>query len=126
MKKEAPELEKFVKKPNKDVPPLICLWIQSVCEKAEPNSSSQLLRESENRTWSHAQKMRAAVSYFYAHEVRLGSDRFSEKSNGEWTGNPTLSDIVARYMRSLHRRKVCFFIGNTNIYLQFAITNAIL
>jgi hypothetical protein len=52
--------------------------------------------------------MRAAVSYFYAHEIRLGSDRFSEKSNGEWTGNPTLSDIVARYMRSLHRRKVYF------------------
>ena len=74
MKKEAPELEKFVKKPNKDVPPLICLWIQSVCEKAEPSSSSQLLRESENRTWSYVQKMRAVVSYFYAHEVRLGSD----------------------------------------------------
>jgi len=109
VKKEAPELEKFVKKPNKDVPPLICLWIQSVCEKAEPSSFSQLLRESENRTWSHAQKMRAVVSYFYAHEVCLGSDRFSEKTNGEWTGNPTLSDIVARYMRSLHRRKVYFF-----------------
>ena len=70
--------------------------------------------------------MRAVVSYFYAHEVRLKSDYFSEKSNGEWTGNPTLLDIVARYMRSLYRQKVCFFLGNTNIYLQFAITNAIL
>ena len=47
--------------------------------------------------------MRAAVSYFYAHEVRLKSDHFSKKSNKEWIGNPTLSDIMARYIRSLHR-----------------------
>ena len=47
--------------------------------------------------------MRVAVSYFYAHEVCLKSDRFSKKSNGEWIGNPTLLDIVARYIRSLYR-----------------------
>ena len=126
MKKEALKFKKFVKKPNKDVPPLICLWIQSVCKKAEPNSSSQLLRESKNRTWLYTQKMCTAVSYFYAHEVCFKSDYFSKKSNREWIGNPTLLDIVARYIRSLHRRKVCFFLSNTNIYLQFAITNAIL
>ena len=43
MKKEALELKKFIKKLNKDVPLLICLWIQSIYKKAEPNSSSQLL-----------------------------------------------------------------------------------
>ena len=47
--------------------------------------------------------MCAAVSYFYAHEICLGSDQFSEKSNREWTGNPTLLDIVARYIKSLYR-----------------------
>jgi len=52
--------------------------------------------------------MRTAVSYFYAHKVRLGSNRFSKKSNGEWTGNPTLLDIMVRYIRSLHRQKVYF------------------
>ena len=70
--------------------------------------------------------MRAAVSYFYAHEVCLRSNQFSKKTNGEWTGNPTLSDIVARYIRSLHRQKVYFFLGNSDIYLLFAIINAIL
>ena len=50
MKKEALKLKKFVKKPNKDVPPLIYLWIQSICKKAEYNLSSQLLQESKNRT----------------------------------------------------------------------------
>ena len=70
--------------------------------------------------------MHTAVSYFYAYEVCLKSDHFSKKSNREWIGNPTLSDIIARYIRSLHRQKVYFFIGNTNIYLQFAITNTIL
>jgi len=52
--------------------------------------------------------MRIAVSYFYTYEVRLGSNRFFKKSNGEWIGNPTLLDIMARYIRSLHRRKVYF------------------
>ena len=70
--------------------------------------------------------MRAAVSYFYAHEICFKSDRFSKKTNGEWTGNPTLSDIVAKYIRSLHRQKVYFFLGNSNTYLLFAITNVIL
>ena len=126
MKKEALEFKKFIKKLNKDVPLLICLWIQSVCKKAKPNSSSQLLRESENRTQLHTQKMHTAVSYFYTHKVCLKSDYFSKKSNGEWTGNPTLLNIMARYIRSLHRQKVCCFLGNTNIYLQFTITNAIL
>ena len=47
--------------------------------------------------------MHTVVSYFYAYEVHLRSDYFSKKSNREWIGNPTLLDIVARYIRSLHR-----------------------
>ena len=70
--------------------------------------------------------MHTAVSYFYTYEVHLRSNYFSKKSNREWTGNPTLLDIMARYIRSLYRQKVYFFLSNTNIYLQFAITNAIL
>ena len=126
MKKEALKLKKFVKKLNKDIPLLICLWIQSIYKKTKPNLSSQLLQESENKTQSYIQKMHTAVSYFYTHEVRFRSDHFSKKNNREQIGNPTLLDIVARYIRSLHRQKVYFFISNTNIYLQFAITNTIL
>ena len=47
--------------------------------------------------------MHIVVSYFYAHKVCLKSNHFSKKSNKEWIGNPTLSDIMARYIRSLHR-----------------------
>ena len=47
--------------------------------------------------------MRVVVSYFYAYEVCLKSNHFSEKSNGEWIGNLILLDIVARYIRSLYR-----------------------
>jgi hypothetical protein len=108
MKKEALKFEKFVKKLNKDIPPLICLWFQSVCKKAKLSLSSQLLQESENRTWLYMQKMRAAVSYFYTYKVCLKSDRFFKKSNREWMGNLILLDIVARYIRSLYKRKVYF------------------
>ena len=52
--------------------------------------------------------MRTAVSYFYTHEVYFKNDQFSKKSNREWTGNLTLLDIVARYIKNLHRRKVYF------------------
>ena len=47
--------------------------------------------------------MRAVVSYFYTHEVCLKSDQFSKISNRKWTENLTLSDIIARYIRSLYR-----------------------
>ena len=47
--------------------------------------------------------MRTVVSYFYTHKVCLKSDYFSKKSNRKWTENPTLSDIVVKYIRSLHR-----------------------
>jgi hypothetical protein len=49
------------------------------------------------------QKMRTVVFYFYTYEIYLGSDQFSKKSNGEWTGNLTLSDIMARYIKSLYK-----------------------
>ena len=52
--------------------------------------------------------MRTVVSYFYAYEVRLRSERFSKKTNREWTGNLILLDIVVKYIRSLYRRKVYF------------------
>jgi hypothetical protein len=52
--------------------------------------------------------MHTAVSYFYTHEICLESDQFFEKSNREWTGNPTLLDIMVRYIRNLHRQKVYF------------------
>ena len=47
--------------------------------------------------------MHAAVSYFYTHKVRLRSNQFSKKSNREWTGNLTLSDIIVKYIKSLYR-----------------------
>ena len=46
--------------------------------------------------------MRTAVFYFYVYEVCFKSDQFSKKSNREWIRNPTLSDIMVRYMRSLY------------------------
>ena len=33
---------------------------------------------------------------------------FLKKSNGEWTGNLILLDIMVRYIKSLHRQKVYF------------------
>ena len=47
--------------------------------------------------------MRTAVSYFYTYKVCFKSNQFSKISNRKWIGNPTLLDIVARYIRNLYR-----------------------
>jgi hypothetical protein len=73
------------------------------------------------------QKMHTAVSYFYTHEIHLKSNQFSKKSNREWTENPTLLNIVARYIKSLYKQKVYFFFSVIPIfYLIFTINNTIL
>ncbi|PGH15757.1 hypothetical protein GX50_09006 [[Emmonsia] crescens] len=97
-------LEKSATSLNADTPVLICIWIGFNCEKPE-KSEDWILRDRADRTWSHAMKMRAAVSYYYAQTLRKGRGMFLEKSDGSWSGNPVYSDIVSQYMRSLRRRK---------------------
>lgn len=60
----------------------------------------------ENATFSHALKMRAAISYHFAQEEGRGSEKWHQDHQGVWLGNPALSHTVSRYMISLQRRKV--------------------
>ncbi|OQN95707.1 hypothetical protein B0A48_18455 [Cryoendolithus antarcticus] len=57
-------------------------------------------------SYTHACKMRAAASYYYAYEPMRGTGMFQESSGGNWIGNPSLSTFVQLYMKSLNRRKV--------------------
>lgn len=51
--------------------------------------------------------MRAAVSYYYAHNQERGTEKwYYDKENGQCRGNPALSHEVSRYMLSLQKRKV--------------------
>ncbi|KAF9531329.1 hypothetical protein CPB83DRAFT_761480 [Crepidotus variabilis] len=60
-------------------------------------------------TYTHAQKMRASITYAFSRLVGLGSQPWQSSvgSDGKiaFSGNPSGSELVSRYMVSLHRRK---------------------
>ncbi|KAJ7107691.1 DNA breaking-rejoining enzyme, partial [Mycena epipterygia] len=58
-------------------------------------------------SYSHAQKMRAAATYGFGRLNGLGSVAWQKSEvSGKMTGNPSVSEAVARYMVSLRKRKV--------------------
>lgn len=62
----------------------------------------------EPSTYSHAQKMRAAMTHHFGRELGLGLESWTESqvNPGRYLGNPSLSTVVGQYMISLRRKKV--------------------
>ena len=89
--------------PNESVPQYICTWIYMECDI--PDEQNKLRMHCANKTYSHALKMRAAISFRY-NEFGRGTDSWHQGKDREWMGNPSLSKDVSRYMLSLQRRKV--------------------
>ena len=99
---------KLLEDPGKDTPKLIASWIRSSCgvEQSQPGRRKRGgAKKGTANSWSHAQKMRSSVSHFFAIDQERGSRPFTEREDGSWTGNPSLSDFVSQYMKSLKRRK---------------------
>lgn len=74
-------------------------------------------------SYSHAQKMRAAVTYAFGRLNGLGSIAWQKSEvSGRMIGNPSVSEAVARYMVSLRKRKVrpplfiCNFFSSSMIF----------
>jgi hypothetical protein len=58
-------------------------------------------------TYGTAQKMCASMTYAFGHVHGLGSMYWQPSQvDGSMMGNPSVSEMVSRYMLSLHRRKV--------------------
>jgi hypothetical protein len=96
-----------------------------VCEPIKEVIASQNIRGTKGNKWSHAQKMRAAISHHFSVTLQMGNERFFEKIDGTWSGNPSISDVVARYMRSLKRRKVSCIIYINNYIILLIISHFI-
>ncbi|KAH9009450.1 hypothetical protein EDB84DRAFT_1658745 [Lactarius hengduanensis] len=56
-------------------------------------------------TYGTAQKMRASMTYAFGRLHGLGSRDWHCSEGGSMVGNPSVSEMVSRYMLSLHRRK---------------------
>jgi hypothetical protein len=98
-----------VKDLSKDTPAHIVCWIMEACE----SEGSDSLPEAKGLTWSHALKMRSAVSWGFAYKLGdIGSsDPWVRTRAGDFQGNPSISHEVGRYMVSLNKRKVCKLLG---------------
>ncbi|KAH9016345.1 hypothetical protein EDB85DRAFT_1875038, partial [Lactarius pseudohatsudake] len=57
-------------------------------------------------TYGTAQKMCASMTYAFGRIHGLGSMHWQRDRDGRMVGNPSVSEVVSRYMLSLHRRKV--------------------
>ncbi|KIM73058.1 hypothetical protein PILCRDRAFT_23790, partial [Piloderma croceum F 1598] len=57
------------------------------------------------RSYAHAMKLRAAMTYGFGHSEFCGSHPWHLADSGEWRGNPSVSDQVSNYMISLRKRK---------------------
>ena len=75
-------------------------------KKADSLEDPGQRREGQNNSWQHAQKMRASASHYYSIDKERGNGVFSERADGSWSGNPSLSDFLKQYMKALKRRKV--------------------
>jgi len=89
--------------PFDGLPELICAWIFTECDIPDIQANARL--HCKNKTFSQALKMRASVSFHY-NELGRGSNSWHKLNDGSWSGNPSLSNSVSRYMLSLQRRKV--------------------
>jgi hypothetical protein len=108
-------LTDLLENPGKDTPLLLASWIQSSCDRDPDGVHAQESRQpgrprtkknGQNNTWQHAQKMRASASHYYSIDKKRGNGTFQERADGSWSGNPSLSDFMREYMKSLKRRKV--------------------
>ncbi|KAG7005366.1 hypothetical protein G7Y79_00020g048940 [Physcia stellaris] len=109
----SPDYLKCLKQPDERTPELIMTWIYAACDSpdmistdtdnAEKGELSDLIPQ--DRTYSHALKMRSACSWHYGYRQKRGTDTFRHERDGSWSGNPSLSLNVSIYMKSLQRRK---------------------
>ena len=78
------------------------------CDTINPDGSQKDSKDIP-RTYSHAQKLRSALTYGFGRKYDRGSrDWAFNKETAAWEGNPSISLHVARYMVALRKRKVSF------------------
>lgn len=63
--------------------------------------------DEEHRSYSFAMKMRSSMTYGFGRLCERGRTHWSQSTDGvTWTGNPSMSVLVSRYMVALRKRKV--------------------
>ncbi|KAH9016263.1 hypothetical protein EDB85DRAFT_1875126, partial [Lactarius pseudohatsudake] len=97
--------EFFSNEPHQYAPQFIVVWIMNECDELTLNGKNRLSTQV-RATYGTAQKMCASMTYAFGRIHGLGSMHWQRGGDGRMVGNPSVSEVVSRYMLSLHRRKV--------------------
>lgn len=120
-----PGVDDFTNQVTEETPDHISMWILEVCvlffstsmhhqghylpwyscDEIDLDGVARLPNERRS-TYDHGMKMRAALTYAYGRDPAVGTSSWHLTEAGVWRGNPSKSDRVTQYMRSMHRRKV--------------------
>lgn len=91
-----------------ELPTWIVIWIADKCDDCDIVTNKPKDPSIPRATYSHAQKMRAALSHKFGRDFGLGDQQWQQNTVTEtYIGNPSVSVLVGQYMISLRRRKVC-------------------
>lgn len=114
---------------SKDTCPWLCAaWIMSLCDPKpiqignasvpslpppsstlpliKTENSSKRMRKGKPATYSHAVKMRSALSFGFVQYMDKNPTVWQKLPDGTNWGNPSLSTVVTTYMKSLRKKKV--------------------
>ncbi|RDB19137.1 hypothetical protein Hypma_014269 [Hypsizygus marmoreus] len=96
----------FCENPPENAPLLIVAWIMHSCDEMNLDGTVKSQQEA-RETYTHAQKMRAAMTYVFGRIHGLGKTAWHKSElTGHMVGNPSVGEAVSSYMVSLRRRKV--------------------
>ncbi|KAN0137547.1 hypothetical protein V8E53_004598 [Lactarius tabidus] len=104
-KKLVPPEQFFCERPHRHAPEYIVMWIMDECDELNLDGIRRPSTEV-RATYGTAQKMHASMTYAFGRIHGLGSMHWQRSVVDEgMVGNPSVSEMVSRYMLSLHRRK---------------------
>ncbi|TRM55438.1 hypothetical protein BD626DRAFT_417781 [Schizophyllum amplum] len=88
----------FCRRPHQHADYFIVAWIMYHCDQVKLDGSVRTDSDPAPYTYSHAQKMRASMTYFFGHLYGAGTVPWHENDAGTMVGNPSISPVVSRYM----------------------------
>jgi hypothetical protein len=108
-----------------ELPTWIIVWISDKCDDCDMYTALPKDPSVHRATYSHAQKMRAAISHKFGRDFGLGAQPWQQNLLMEkFLGNPSVSVLVGQYMISLRHRKVCFL--SDVVYCHLKVNNLLI
>ncbi|KAI3650554.1 hypothetical protein MP228_003794 [Amoeboaphelidium protococcarum] len=88
-----------------ETPQQVLRYLYIQCDFPDSTNDEGQLVGCKGLSYSTAENIRAAISNKFGDEYNCNSLRYFQDAAGNWQGNPSLSNEVTKYMKSLKKRK---------------------